>query len=268
LRAARKSRLVGSLSLLGLIIFSMLIVIVLDSSSLATPALPFRGGPPSGNPGPTGTLAVRLLSNQNQSEMFANPSPSPAPIGRPFPVAGRSMKVSQAANSSNPFSAVLVTDSRGYASLELAPGQYAVSLSDESLDVIIPVEVTAGNQTTLTVDIRGTAYPLIFSEESGVRPAAGGLKSDVYAEVRASTAVANVSEPVILEVHGTAPGSGYRVNATVISRHLGALGTEWLELGAAGSVDPVNATSIVLTTWTYSAFMTVQSTGSLVSFGL
>jgi len=273
MRATRRSKLVSSAAILGLIVFSILIVIILDSSSLANPIMPFQGGPPNGNTGPTGTLAVRLVSNQNQSERFASPSPSPALRSRLFPVVDKSINVSQAinpsnpGNSSNPFSLVLATDASGYLSQQLPPGQYVVNLRDESLDVSFPVEIKAGNTTTLMVDIAGTAYPLVYSEESGVQPAAASLQSEVYAEVQASTAVANVSEPVVLEVHGTAPGSGYLVNATVLSRQSPAQGTEWLELAAAGPVDPVNATSIVLTTWTYSATITVEPTGSYVPFG-
>jgi hypothetical protein len=248
-----------------LIVLSLLIVLVLNSSTLGNPVLPFQGGRP-GNTGPTGTLGVRLISNQNQSERFANPSPRPPPRGVLFPIVDKSVTVFQGANSSNTSSQVLVTDSGGFASQPLTPGAYVVNLRDETLDINVSVEITAGRLTTVTFDISGTAYPLVYSEESGVRPTAGNAQSNVYAELLAFTPVANVSEPVILEVHGTAPGSGYLVNATVLSRQPPTQGAEWLELGADGPVDPVNATSVVLTTWTYSASTSaeVQQPGAIV----
>jgi hypothetical protein len=192
---------------------------------------------------------------------------SPSPIPREFPVRDKSMLVNQATNSSNPFSQVLVTDSRGGVSQPLAPGPYVVNLKDEALDISIPVRIFSGNETTLVVDIYGTAYPLAYSEESGARPSAGGgPQSDMHVELRTSIQAANVTEPVILEVHGTAPGTGYLVNATVLSLQSPTQGAQWLELGAEGTVDPVNATAIVLTTWTFSAFVTVTPTGSFLAF--
>lgn len=259
MHAARTSKLASSMAILGLILVSALLVIVVNSSVLVNPTLPIQGGNRNG-PSQTGTLTVRLLSNQNQTDKFANPSSIP----RTFPVVGKSILVSQATNSSNPFGQVLVTDSRGNVSQNLAPGPYLVSLRDEALDINVPVTVSPGNETTVTINVDGTAHSLIYSEESGVHLAAGGAQSIVFVELRADVPVANVSDGVILEVHGAAPRSGYLVNATVISGQSPALGTQWLELGASGTVDPVNAASIVLTTWTYSAFIIVRPIGPFV----
>jgi hypothetical protein len=253
LRAARTSKLVSSMAILGLIVVSTLIVLVLNSSILANPMLPVQSGTPNASPRP-GTLTVRLLSNQNQSNRFTSSSPIP----KQFPVRDKSMLVYNATNSSNPFSQVLVTDSHGRVSQQLSPGPYVVNLKDETLDINITVMISAGNETSLVVTIYGTAHPLAFSEESGVSPTAGSARSNMYVELGASAPVANVTEPVVLEVHGTAPGSGYLVNATVISSQPPAQGTQWLELGAAETIDLVNATSIVLTTWTYSGYSTVH----------
>lgn len=247
-----------SMAVLGLIVVSTLIVLVLNSSILVNPTLPLQGGNRNG-PSPTGMLTVRLLSNQDQSDRFVNPGAST----RMFPIGDKSIVVSQSTNSSNPFSQVLVTDSRGNVSQALAPGLYLVSFRDEALGLNIPVEVFAGNETALSVNIYGRAHPLAYSEESGIRPSAGSAQSDMYVELLASVPVANVSEPVVLEVHGAAPGSGYLVNATVISSQPPTQGSEWLELGVAGAVNPVNATSIILTTWTSSAFVTVRPIGPL-----
>jgi hypothetical protein len=262
-RVARTSRAVSALAILGLIVSSMLIVLILNSSSLANPVMLFQGGPLNPNPGPQGTLGVRLLSNQNQSEMFANPSPESA--GWPFPVVGKSITVSQGSGSLiNPFSEVLTTDSGGFTSVLLSPGQYVVNLRYETLNITIPFVIAAGRQTTVFVNVSEMAYPLAYSEESGARPTMGGTQSEVYAELRASAPVAGVSDPVILEVHRTGGASGYLVNATVLSRQSPTQGIQWLELGAAGTVDPVNATSIVLTTWTYSALTKMQAGPSVV----
>jgi hypothetical protein len=262
-RAARTSRLVSSLAILGLIVASLFIVLTIDSSSLANPVLQFPPGFPIGGRGPMGTLGVRLLSNQNQSERFANPSPPSR--GWPFPVAHKVVIVTQAGHSSaGLFSEVLETDSGGFTSTLLSPGRYLVSLRDETLDISIPVEIQNANQTTVFVNMSAAAYPLVYSEESGVLSTAGGGQSNVYAELSTSAPVADVSEPVILEVHGTAPGSGYLVNATVLSRQPPTQGAEWLGLGAAGTIDPVNATSLVLTTWTYLAVTKMQGPPSLV----
>ena len=46
----------------------------------------------------------------------------------------------------------------------LSPGPYVVNLKDESLDVNIPVEVYAGNETTLSVSVYGTTVALIGTE--------------------------------------------------------------------------------------------------------
>jgi hypothetical protein len=247
----------SSMAILGLIVLSMLIVLILNSSSLVSPVLPIQGGTQSGAPGPDGTLVVQLLSNQNERDRLSNPTDKLSAIG------DKAMIVSQATNSSNPFSQVLVTDAGGAVSQSMSPGPYVVSLMDEALDINIPVQISPGNTTKLMVTIYGAAYPLIYSEESGVRPAAGSPQSNMYVELRSPTPVANVSEPVILKVYGTAPGAGYLVNATVVSRQQPTQGTQWLELGAAVMVDPVNATSIILTTWTYSSFIEVRPTGSV-----
>jgi hypothetical protein len=257
LRTARTSKLISALAILGLIVFSGIIVLVINASYLAGPALPFQSSP---NPGPTGTLNVQLHSNQNESDRFSNPAAYPL-----FPVGDKAMNVTQTTNSTSSSgqfalsSQTLVTDPNGIASQQLSPGRYVVSLKDQTLEIIIPVQISAGNNTDLSVTIHGAAYPLVYSE-SGV-PATTGTQTNMFVELSSSTPVANVSEPVILKVNGTVPGTGYLVDATVVSHQPPTQGTQWLELGAAETVDPVNATSIVLTTWTYSSSVTVQQGG-------
>jgi hypothetical protein len=258
LRAAKTSKLVSFIAIFGLIALSILIVLILDSSSLASPTLPFNGNTPNKNPGPTGILVVQLASNQNQSNSFPNP------LNMALPVEHKEMTVSEVTNSSSQYSVVLRTDYRGYASQQLSPGPYVVNLQDESLNVNIPVKISVGNETDLVIKISGSAYPLVYSEESGVSPTAKGPQSNMYVELLAGTPVASVNERVILKVQGENSGTTYPVNATVLSSQPPIQGTQWLELGTATAVDPVNATSIVLTTWTYSSFIMV---GPIVSFG-
>jgi hypothetical protein len=253
---------------LGLIASSTLIVLILESSSVVNPVLPFLGTPPKGTPGPTGTLAIRLISNQNQSEKFVNPNPRPPPAVRPFPIVAKSMVVSPADNSSSSLSEVIFTDSQGLATKLLSPGQYVVNLKEKTLDVNIPVAITAGNQTTVVVDVLGTAYPVSYSEDSGFGPSGIGVQSSMYAQLRTSASVAEVNERVILEFHGTAPGSGHLVNATVMMSRPPSQGTQWLDLGAAGTLDPANSTSIFMTTWSYSTFTSVQTPGMFVPIGV
>jgi hypothetical protein len=254
---AKTSKLVSSLAILGLIVFSGIIVLVINASYLAGPALPFQASP---NPGPTGTLTVELHSNQNESDRLSSPAAYPL-----FPVGDKAINVTQTTNASSSVgqialvSQTLVTDLNGIASQQLSPGRYVVSLRDQTLDIIIPVQVSAGNQTNLSVTIHGAAYPLVYSE-SGI-PATAGAQTNMFVELSSSTPVANVSEPVILKVNGTVPGAGYFVDATVVSHQPPTQGTQWLELGAAETVDPVNATSIVLTTWTYSSSVAVRPGG-------
>jgi hypothetical protein len=252
LRAAKTPRLVSSMAILGFIAFSTLIVLILNSASLANPALPFQSGSPNGNAGPTGDLVLQLLSNQDERDRLSNPSTQLFAIGE------KAMLVSQGTNSSSAFGQVMVTNTAGLARQELPPGRYVVNLRDESLNINIPVQVSAGNETTLKVVVLGAAYQLVYSEESGVHPVAGTAQSNVYVQLKSSTSVANVSQTVILKVRGAGQGAGYLVNATVVSRQPPTGGFQWLELGAVGAVNPVNATSMVLTTWTYSSSITVR----------
>lgn len=247
-RAAKTSRLVSSLSILGLILISILMVIVLNSSSLVNPTLPLQNGAPNGSPGPTGVLVVHLFTNQNESDRLSNPANSSFALGE------KAMTVRDVANSSNPV--LLVTDTRGGVLQDMAPGRYVLRLQDQTLNIKIPVQISVGNQTKVVVHIYGAAYPLVYSEESGILPTVGSARSNMFVELRSSTSVANASEPVLIKVRGAESGNGYLVNATVIARQPPTQGTQWLLLGTVTPIDPVNATSIFLTTWTYSDFIT------------
>jgi len=173
------------------------------------------------------------------------------------------MTVTQAINSTKAITQPIVTNFRGIATYLFPPGPYVVKLKDQTLNITIPVQIFAGNETSVAVTIYGAAFPLIYSEESGALTAEG-LQSSLYVELRSYTPVANVSEPVILDVSGATAGTGHQVNATVVAWRPPTEGTQWLELGTAGTVDAVDATSIVLTTWSYSSQITIIPVGSNV----
>jgi len=259
LRAAKTSKLVSALAILGLILVSLFTVLVLDSSSLVNPTIPLQNGNSNGTPGPTGVLVVQLHSNQNETDRLANPTSGLFAVGE-WP-----MTVAQATNSTNPTTYAMITDTSGGSLQDLPAGNYVVSLKVEALIIRIPVQVSVGNEAKVQVRIYGSAYSLLYSEESGVLPTAGSAQSNVFVRVNSTAPVANASEPVVLKVHEGAAGSGYLVNATVISRQPPSQGTQWLELGSAAALDPVNATSIVLTTWTYATYITIGPTGLYVS---
>jgi len=241
------------MAILGLIATSILLVLFLNASSLANPTLPFQNNSPHPVPGPTGTLVVQIHTNQNETDSLSNPT------SKLFALGQKGLKVTAADNSTN--LRLMVTDTRGGSLQELAPGRYVVRLSDQTLSISVPVEIFAGNETKVKLTINGTAYPILYSEESGVVPTLGKVRSDMFVEIESSASVASVNDLVRLTVRGAAPGVGQLANATVLAQQPPTQGTEWLELGASTAINPVNATSIVLTTWTYSSVVTVQPYG-------
>jgi hypothetical protein len=229
------------------------LVLFLNASSLANPTLPFQNNSPTPVPGPTGTLVVQIHTNQNETDMLSNPTSQLFALGQ------KGLTVTAADNSSNP--QTMITDTKGGSLQELAPGHYVVRLSEQVLSISVPVQIFAGNETKVKLTINVTAYPVVYSEESGVFPAVGKVLSDMFVELQSSASVASVNDLVLLKVRGGAPGVGYLANATVLARQPPTQGIEWLELGASTAIDPVNATSISLTTWTYSSVVTTQPIG-------
>jgi len=238
---------------LGLIGTSILLVLFLNASSIANPTLPFHDKSPNPVPQPTGTLVVQVHTNQNETDGLSNPT------NRSFPLGEKGLTVTTADNARGP--QVMITDTQGGALQELAPGRYVVRLSDQTLSIKVPVQIFAGNETKVKLTITGTAYPVVYSEESGVVLAAGKVRSDMFVQLRSSASVASVDDLVLLRVRGGAPGVGYTANATVLAQQPPTQGTEWLELGTSTTINPVNATSIFLTTWTYSSAVTIQPIG-------
>ncbi len=254
-RAGKSSRVTSALAILGLILVSIVMVLVLNSGSLVNPTLPFSNSSPNNNPGPTGTLVVQLRSNQNESDRLSDPTNTVIPLGE------KPMVVMSADNTSAHYVQAMITNTRGDVLQELAPGDYIVRIIDQTLVIRIPVSISLNNVTKVVVNISGKAYPLTYSEESGIVPVGGKAQSNMFVELRSSTPVANVSEPVLLKVRGGAPGVGYLANATVLARQLPAQGNEWLELGAETIINPVNATAIVMTTWSFTSSTSVAPIG-------
>lgn len=255
MKSSRTSRWVSAFALIGLVLISLLMVLVLDASSLANPTIPLGPGN-AGKQGPTGALVVRLFSNQNETDKLSLPtSSSNLPIGE-WPVL-----VTTITNSSSPTSYTMVTDTRGGSQIDLPPGQYMVSFLDESLAVKLPVTVQVNVETKLVVTVDGAAYPLLYSEESGLQLTPNGVQSTMYLEVSSHSQVANVSEPVVIKAESTIPGSGHLVDATVLSSEVSGSGTQWLELATASPLNPVDANSIYLTTWIYYPQVTMTPIG-------
>ncbi len=116
LRAAKTSKLVSALAILGLILVSLFSVLVLDSSSLVNPVIPLQPGNPNGTPGLTGVLVVQLHANQNETDKLSNPT------GLLLALAQWPVTVTQATNSSNPATYAMITDNRGGSLQELPQG--------------------------------------------------------------------------------------------------------------------------------------------------
>jgi len=257
MRPGETSRMVSVLSLLGLILVSIFMVLVLNSGALANPTLPFQNGNPSSGAGPTGTLVVQLSTNQNETDRLANPANHLLPLGE------KAMTVTPADNSSSP--QVLITDTRGGVLQEMPAGRYILRLVDETLDIMIPVQVSVGNLTKLKVTILETAYPVAYSEESGILLTGGKPQSNMFVQLAANAPVAGLNDQVLLKVHLGGPGVGYLSNATVLAAQPPDGGSQWLQLGSEAAINPVSATSIVLTTWAYSSSVSVSVIPLVVS---
>jgi len=269
LRAGKTSRTESAAAILGLIVLSVLMINVFDTSDLVNPAAPRSAntapGPPSTGRPLNGTLVVLVTSNQNTTNMFAPPSNTSA-VAEGVPV------VATYAAANLPFQAEYqwTTNARGLTGCIacLPVGLYVLSIQYDGLNMTIPAYVFANNQTLVRVSITGKMYNLVYSQESGVLVTPISAEYTTFAQVRSSAPIANASQPVFLTVLQGASGvAGYPVNATVISEEAPTAGTQWLQLGTPSPVDPVNATSISLTAWTSSTATTVgpvtYSVGSL-----
>src|SRR5712664_128190 len=177
LRTAKSTRLTSSLAILGLIGTSAVLVLFLNASTLANPMLPFQNTPPNAVPGPTGTLVVQVHTNQDENDMLSNPTSQPV-----FAIGEKAMTVTVADNSSSP--QILITHTLVGVLQNRAPGRYVLRLADQTLNIKVPVQIFVGNETKVKITVQGTAYPLLYSEESGVLLKGGKAQSNMIVELR------------------------------------------------------------------------------------
>jgi len=245
--AARSSRLVSGVAVVALIVVASLSVALIDSHSIADP-LQRDYIRPADTPLPKpGTLSVQMFSNQDFSSIASEPLKTSIPVPE-WPMALTTINSSVISVTPLPLS----TDQVGVAHVSLLPGLYVLRVPYNTLNIVIPVHISSGNTTSVQLNVLEGAYSLLFSEAADV-----GAEPSLYVELRSSTPVANVSEPVTLQVQYGGSRGGYRVDATVTSQWPPAQGTEWLELAPVGILELASATSVVLATWTYSSSVTV-----------
>jgi hypothetical protein len=274
---AGKSKAVNAAAILGLIVLTALMFDVFDTSNLLNPTAPRIANPPHVSPppptqgGPNGTLVIFVTSNQNTTNRFAPPTnASSGAEGVPVLVTFAEAIIPVQAEYSWRTNAQGLTGCIGC----LLAGLYVVSIQYDGLNMTIPTNVFAGNQTLVQVSLTEKAYQLTYSENWGVLVTPGSAQYTMFAKVSSSAPVANVGQPVFLTMEEPAsPGLGYSVNATVVSEGASTMGTQWLQLGTPSPVnlnyyDDDDATSIpFLTFWTSSTTTTVgpitYSTGSL-----
>jgi hypothetical protein len=265
LRAGRSSRTVSAAAILGLILVSLLTANVFDSTNLLNPTAPSNGPPASVTPpGPSvngthGTLVISLTSNAT-SPLAPSTNSSSDPQGVPVLVTfNRPIIPSQAAVPSRA-EYLWTTNAYGLTGCIqcLAPGQYTVSIHYDGLNITVPANVFANNQTLVQASVTSRLYHLIYSQESGVLVTPSVAQYTMFAKVSSSAPVANVSQPVFLNVmEGPSEVKGFSVNATVVSEGALTLGVQWLQLGTHSPVSLAGATSISMTTWASSTTTSV-----------
>jgi len=251
LRAARSSRLVSGVAVVALIAVAALSVVVIDSHTLADPLQRDFIRPAAAPLPKTGILFVQMFSNQDFSSIVSDPLNTSAPVPE-FLMQVITINSSVISEAPQP----LTTDAAGVAHLSLLPGVYVLRVPYNTLRIEIPVRILSGNTTSVRLNVSEAAYSLLYSEAADV----GGQPS-VYVELPSSTSVANVTEPVTLQVQNGGSRNGYQVFATVVSEQEPAQGTQWLELESVGAFDLAGATTVLLATWTYSTSITVGPTG-------
>jgi hypothetical protein len=261
LRAGRSSRAASAAAVLGLIVVSLLMLYFVDASNLLNPTAPTSPASAPSAPAPSppgdqlnGSLVISVTSNQNTTDRLAPPTDAPS-AAEGVPV------VATFSEAVNPVQAehLWTTNANGLTGcIECLPvGLYVVSMHYDGLNITIPVSVFVDEQTLVRVSFTGRLYDLTYCAESGVLVTPSRAEYTMFAKVESSAPVANVSQPVYLNVLEGASGAGYSVNATVVSQGAPTTGTQWLQLGTLSPVDLVNATSISVTAWTSSTTTTV-----------
>lgn len=254
MRRTRNFGLATVLFLLGLIAVSVLVVLVADAGALASPTIPF-GGSGTSSQGPTGYLVVDIFSNTNENSRLSLPSTNST-----YPVGQWPVTVTNSTHSAGSVVVPLITDPHGGAEQTLSAGNYTVGFSIESLTVQVPVTVQAQKVTRAIINITGNAFPITYSEESPGTVTESGFQSSMFVRVAGPSPIAAASKSVVIKSQGAMAGTGRFENATVVSELTGQ-GVEWLQLATQQPFNPVNATSIYLTTWAYSSLVTTSAVG-------
>ena len=240
---------------MGLIILSVLVIDIFDTSNLLNPAAPKSSEPGRKVPTPqtllNGSLVISVVSNQNTTDASAPPAYNfTDAAGVPVLVAVGATTIP---------TDHWTTNAQGLTGCIkcLEAGPYAVTILYDGLNMTIPVSVFSGNQTLVMVNITGSVYPLVYSKESGVLVTPSAAQYTMFAQVTSSVPVASVGQPVILTLSGVAPnGVGYSVNATVVSLGAPTTGTQWLQLGIPSPLDLAGTPNVSMTAWTSSSVTT------------
>lgn len=257
MRTERSSRAESAAAFIGLIVLSVLMVDVFDTSNFVNPTAPKNDNtapsPPPLAPRPNGTLVILLTSNLNRTDRFAAPTNSSSGVG------GVPIVATLDEQTVPPVRYLWLTNAQGLSGCVqcLPVGPYVVTIQYDGLDMAVPASVFDGNQTTVRVNVTARAYRLTYSEEPGVLVTPSSAEYTMFAQVNSSRPVASVNQPVYLTVLEGASGVGYSVNATVISLGAPSMGTQWLQLGVPSAVNLLDATSISMTAWTSSTNTTV-----------
>jgi hypothetical protein len=257
LPADRSSRLLIAASLSALVVLASLMVVLINASPSSVQLQRNFIRPVIAPPG-EGYLLVEMTSNENFSSVVSMPLGGQAPVvGWPLNVTPANSSVVAAIESS------IITGRHGLALAQLVSGTYVLQTVYQTLDIALPVVISTDDVTEVRIGVTEGAYPTLYSEEGSL-----GAQSSVYVEVPSSTQVANSSQQVVLEVQNTGARSAYEVHATVASAQQPVLGTEWLNLVTAAPFDPVNADSMLLTTWRYSALVQPPAPANLLPAGI
>lgn len=239
--------LVSAAAVAALIVVASISVAVIDSHAITDPLQRDFVRPADAPLPKDGALSVQMFSNQDFSSVLSNPLRTPLPVPR-WPMALTT--INSSVISQLPIS--LHTDANGVAFATLLPGEYVLRAPYQTLNIEIPVRIFGGNTTHVQLNVTESAYSLLYSEAADV-----GAQPSVYVDLRSSTQVANISEPVTLEVQNEGSGNAFQVHATVVSEQPPAQGTQWLELDSAITVDLAGA-SVLFATWAYATSTTVE----------
>ncbi|MGH9920544.1 MAG: hypothetical protein ACRD6W_16960, partial [Nitrososphaerales archaeon] len=238
-------------------------------STAPAPPVPAAPSPAPAGDELNGSLVIFVTSNQNTTNRLAPPT-NTSSAAEGVPVVAT---FNEAVNFSQP-QHLWTTNANGLAGcIECLPvGLYVVSVQYDGLEITTSASVFVGEQTLVRVSFTGRLYDLTYSAESGVLVTPSSAQYTMFANLNSPVAVANVGQPVSLNVlEGASGAAGYSVNATVVSQGAPTTGTQWLLLGTLSPVDLVDATSISMTAWTPSTTTTVgpvtYSQGSLTPVG-